>query len=412
MKRKILFLFLAIPFLTHAEQKLSYKLYGFVESQLSFNSRKNLDAAGMALNIMPLPEKLDPLGKDLNAVPATELLAVNSRIGLDIAVLELFGSQISGKIEADFLGTGSTYFMLRIRRSYVNMKWEKTNLLVGQEWHPMAIGVMPSTFELNGGAPFNPLNRSPQINFTHNINNKWQWNVAALYEMQFLSDGPLGKTPGYVRDAMVPNFFLGIANKCGGFRWGAGADVKMISPRTQSTVNDVTYSVNENLTTFSYMIFGQYVKDKLTVKAKAIYGQNLTDMTMVGMYGVSGILSKVTGVQEYTASNIATGWINVVYGDALKVGLFAGYTANLGTDKALLENTPIYGNGYFAENNIINQMYRVMPQVSYTKNNWKVGLEGGFTTAGYGNIDFKTGKATNVVNVTNYRILSVLCLTF
>ena len=57
-------------------------------------------------------------------------------------------------------------------------------------------------------------------------------------------------------------------------------------------------------------------------------------------------------------------------------------------------------------------MYRIMPQVSYTKNNWKVGLEGGFTTAGYGNVNFENGKAIDAVNVTNYRILSVLCLTF
>ena len=410
MKRKILLLFFAIPFLTHAQQKLSYKFYGFVENQLSFNSRKNVEAVGMSFNIMPLPEKLDPNGKDLNAVPAVEMLAINSRVGVDVSGLELFNSQVSSKIEADFAGAGTTYYVLRIRRAYVNMNRENTQLLVGQEWHPLSGSVMPATFELNGGAPFNPFNRSPQINFKYKMGN-WKWTAAALYEMQFLSDGPLGKTPAYQRDAMMPNFYLGLENSCEHFRWGVGADVKMISPRTQSINDGLTYSVNENLTTFSYMVFGEYAKDKLTVKAKAIYGQNLTNMMMVGMYGVSGILDEVTGRREYEAFNVINSWLNITYGGAFKVGLYAGYIANLGTNKALLETSPIYGYGY-VENKIVDNMYRIMPQVSYTKNNWKVGLEGGFTTAGYGNVNFENGKAIDAVNVTNYRILSVLCLIF
>ncbi len=417
MKRKklsSLFLLLIIPFYGYAElPKLSYKLYGFVENQISINSRRNVETVGISFNIMPYPEKPDANGKDLNAVSSAELLAINSRVGLDVSGLELFKSKISAKIEADFAGAGTSYYVLRLRRAFIDMNWEKIQLLVGQDWHPMSICVMPASLELNGGAPFNPFNRSPQVNFKYKMGN-WKWTAAALYEMQFCSDGPAGKNAIYMRDAIMPDFFLGADNACEHFRWGIGADVKMIAPRTQSTVQTVdgpkTYVVDENLTTLSYMAYGQYEKDKLSIKAKAIFGQNLTDMTMVGMYGVSS-RDEATGKQEYAGFNIATAWLNVVYGKSWKVGLYAGYTANLGTNKDLIADTPVYGYGY-VENQIIDQMYRIMPQITYSRQNWKIGMEAGITTAGYGTLDIETGKAKDVKNVTGFRGLLALSYSF
>ncbi len=408
-KLLLLPLFFTISFLSNAQAKLSYKFYGFVENQLSFNSRKNLEAVGMSFNIMPLPERLDPNGKDLNKVPSTEMLSINSRVGVDVSGLSLFRSQVSAKVEADFAGAGISYYVLRIRKAYITMNWEKSQLLVGQEWHPLSGGVMPSTFELNGGAPFNPFNRSPQICYKYNMGS-WRWTAAALYQMQFCSDGPLGKTGVYLWDALVPDFYLGLEQGSAGFRWGVGADVKTIVPRTQSVVNGATYAVSERLTTLAYMAFGQYGRGKLLVKAKAIYGQNLTDMVMVGMYGVREVSDAATGEQQYTAFDLADGWINITYGGDLKVGLYAGYAKNLGTDKDLLADKPIYGYGYL-NGSIIDQMYRIMPQISYTKSGWKVGLEGGFTTAGYGKAT-ANGKPSEVTNVTNYRIISVFGYTF
>ncbi len=409
IKLFLLPLFFFIPFLSNAQTNLSYKFYGFVENQISFNSRKNLEAVGMSFNIMPLPEKLDPNGKDLNEVSSIEMLTINSRVGVDVSGLNLFNSKVSAKIEADFAGAGTSYYVLRLRRAYVTMDWEKSQLLVGQEWHPLSGSVMPSTFELNGGAPFNPFNRSPQVSYKYKMGS-WKWTAAALYQMQFCSDGPLGKNGVYMWDALMPDFYLGLEQASANFRWGIGADVKTIVPRTLSAVNGASYAVNERLTTLAYMAFGQYEKGKLSVKAKAIYGQNLTDMVMIGMYGVSDVSDVTTGEQEYAAFNLADGWINITYGGDLKVGLYAGYAKNLGTSKDLLTDKPIYGYGHISGSSI-NQMYRVMPQISYTKSSWKVGLEGGFTTAGYGTTS-ANGKATNVVSVTNYRILSVLCYTF
>jgi hypothetical protein len=410
-------LFLAIPMLVTAQEEakkheFSYQLYGYVENQINFNSRKNVESTSTLVNIMPRPEKLDANGKDLNAVPIIEMLSINSRIGVDLLVTNILKADVSGKIEADFAGTGSTHFMFRLRQAYINMLWTGKNtkkLLVGQTWHPM-VGILPATFEANGGCPFNSFNRSPQLAFSYGIKN-FDLKISAIYQMQYLSDGPSGKTAAYLNQSLIPDLFFGFEHKLAGnaFVYGAGIETKTLRPRTESTVGANTYAVDEKITSFACMAYAKYKKDRWEVAAKAGYGQNLTDLLMVGGYGVSK-QDAVTGEQEYTAFNSANAWVNVLYGNKLKVGVFAGYIINLGTDKALMQASPIYGYG-FVDEKMIDQMYRIEPVIFYTEKKWTVGLEGGLTTAGYGTLT-GNGKADEVKNVTNYRVLGVLRYSF
>ena len=160
----ILFSFLTILELPALEPTPSYKIYGFVRSDWYYNSRQNVEALDGLFNIFPKPGVVNVItGEDTNATPASEMLSVASRLGFDFTGTAILGAKSSAKIECDFAGITSSYYLIRIRQAYMKLNWEKTELLVGQTWHPMFVNLQPITPALSVGTPFQPFNRSPQI---------------------------------------------------------------------------------------------------------------------------------------------------------------------------------------------------------------------------------------------------------
>jgi len=145
------------------EPATKVKFYGFVGNEFYYNSRQNEESTDGIMHLFPKPVSLDANNNDINAVPVAELLSVSTRLGIDLTGATIFGAKSSGKIECDFSGTGSTYYLLRIRQSYFKLNWNNTELLLGQTWHPMYGNVYPTTLSQNMGAPFQPYNRSPQL---------------------------------------------------------------------------------------------------------------------------------------------------------------------------------------------------------------------------------------------------------
>lgn len=409
-KKKCLFLiFVLFTYSLIAEQNVLYKLYGFVGNDFFINSRKNIEGADGIVQILPFPKKEDALGNDLNEFANGEMLSINTRLGLDMSGVDVLNATVSAKIESDFAGASSSFYLLRIRRAYVNMKWKKSALLVGQDWHPMSSSVMPSLFNANGGAPFQPFNRSPQVNYTYQFD---QLKVisSALYEMQYVSDGPLGKSNVYMKNAVIPNIFLGFEKKNKHWLLGVGADYKTLTPRTESSIGTpaVVYKVSEKVNSLSYLAYAAYQNKKLTIKAKTIYGENINNMLMIGGYGVTDINAS-TGEQAYAPFQSATGWVNIVYGKDWKYALFLGYTQNLGVKSDIVG--AIYDSWGYADEKKVQSAYKISPQVSYRVNNWQVGLEYDYTLASHGLMNSK-GIAKDTEQIANHRLLSVLMYHF
>lgn len=252
----------------------SIKLYGYVGNDFFYNSRQNVDLVDGTIMLFPKPPAVNLLGVDASATPQAEMLSVNSRLGIDISGSTIFGAKSSGKIEADFAGSGNTFFVLRIRQAYVKLNWDKTELLIGQTWHPLFGNVSPTTPSSNGGAPFQPFNRSPQVKLKRSLSNSLSVTASALYEMQYASQGSLGTINCYLKNAIVPDIFLGLENKTTNWITGLGADLKTL----QLNVNKIT--------SLSGIAYAQYTNNNFTVKGKVVYGQNLSDQLMLGGYGV------------------------------------------------------------------------------------------------------------------------------
>lgn len=380
----------------------TYKLYGFVRNDFYYNSRKNAESLDGIFSIYPKPIELNADGTDKNAVPYAEMLSIATRLGLDFSGSPILGASSSAKIECDFAGTSSTYFLVRLRQAYLKLNWTKSELLVGQTWHPMFGNVMPTVLGLNTGAPFQPFNRSPQVRFKQELASGLSLTAAAIYQMQYMSQGPLEASTSYMKSALLPNLFAGIENKNQHWTIGAGVDTKTIKPdkNTITSVSGIAYS--------------QYSQKKFTIKAKAVWGQNLTDLTMLGGYGVSGTDSN--GAYTYTNLNNLSSWLNIVYGTKFQLGILGGLSVNMGANKPLLSDTngkyTAYGTGFFQSQQIINnRLVRVAPHLIYNLPNFRLGIEYEFMSADYGNIE-NTGKASDIYTVNNHRAVASISYIF
>ncbi len=401
-------------FAQEGNTKFSTKFYGFVRGDYAFDTRQSVAPNEGLFFLYPKDKLPDANGADLNAVANSGFYAFNSRAGVDVTG-SVWEANLLGKIEADFAGFGganANSTVLRIRRAFMKMSWEKTSLLVGQEWHPMFLNVTPDVISLSAGAPFNVFNRSPQIRLDYKVKD-FVFTGTAIYQFQYTSAGPEGKSNTYQRNANIPELYLGVGYKKNDFLAGVFADYLMMKPRTQSNVavgtETLTYKVDEHLNSFSFGAYAGYTYRLFSLSAKTILGQNLSDMCMLGGYGIIQKDSH-TGKQEYTNFKHSSSWLNVSYGKKYKGNLFAGYVKNLGSEKALLESSAVYGEGLS-----MNGLGRLVGTFSYNLPKFSIGLEYELTSADYGNagtFNWQKGKYDHTHGVTNHRIVGVACYTF
>lgn len=397
MKTKLLLLFLVTlsgTTLFSQRSDVTMHWYGFVRNDFFYNSRQNEEAIDGILNLIPRPIVNNLSGKDINDVPQAEMLSVNTRVGVDIKGNTIAGAASSAKIEFDFGGTGTTFFLAQIRHAYMQLDWKKTSLLIGQTWHPMYGSVVPTGVSFNAGAPFQPFNRSPQIRLSHQIFPNITISGTASSQMQHSSGGPLGFSSVYMKNALRPALHGAIEWKYKHFTAGAGLDYKKIKP-------DHLY-----LTSLGAVAYAQYVKPTLQIKSKAVVGQNLSELLMSGGYGQ--YFDSNTGSYNYTNMKVFSSFVNVLFGRQWQWGFFAGYQQNLGSSIYLHPfngKFTVYGRGFHHDTQqILNHMVRVAPMLIYHFKNFNAGIEYNLTAAEYGLIQMN-GKGINPYTVLNHRVV-------
>ena len=405
MKRKIglVALMCCLVFIGFAQKKnFTYKFYGQIRGDLFYNSRANGEIADGLFHIYPLDHSYDADGKDLNAQTNSSFYMLYTRLGLDLTGPNIGKATTSAKLEADFRGTGTSFAVPRIRHAYLNLAWGKgQSFLVGQTWHPFFGDVHPEMLNLSTGAPFNAFSRAPQIRYRY-TGKHWQFTATALWQLQYLAEGPTGKSEAYQKNSGIPEFHSGIDYLNGSFIAGIGADILSLVPRTKNTIGDKTYKLDERITSVSFEAHAQYKLPDWTFAAKSTLASNMTHTCMLGGYGITNINPR-TGEQDYTPFRHSTTWLNIIHGSKWKQDLYIGYVKNLGTSKDIVGS---YGTALD-----IDQMVTVNAQISYNLTHWKVGVEYSPATAWYGTAD-ERGRVRDTHTVTNHRILWVMMYIF
>jgi len=387
------------------KKDFTYKFYGFVRGDMYYDTRANAAVVEGTFHLYPKDKEPDANGKDLNATPNSSFYTFTTRLGLDVTGPMLGSARTSAKIETDFGGFSSSNTMFRIRQAYVALDWEKSQLLIGQTWHPLFGAVLPDMLGLNTGSPFQPFSRSPMLRYQYNVN-RFKLTGATVWQLQYTSNGPNGSSAEYLKNSCIPELYASIDYITdNGWLAGVGIDMISIKPRTASNWKDEVYKVSERMTAVSYEAHMRYISPKFTMAAKTFLASSLDHTVMIGGYGISSI-DQTTGEQKYTPYRHSTSWINFTYGTTWKPSLFVGYMKNLGTGDALVSNQ-VYGRGLD-----IDQLITVNANISYNLPHWRIGIEYSPSTAYYGSLELENGKIVDTHSVTNHRILGLVVYTF
>lgn len=392
----ILFSLLVFAQDNETENKQTFELSGYVKNDLFWDTRQTVAAREGHFLLWPTPINEDVQGNDINAVPNFNYLSLQSRLSFNWKGTEALGAKISAKIESDFFAQNNENINLfRLRHAYVKMNWEKTELLIGQYWIPMfTTDCFPGTVSFNTGTPFNPFGRNPQIRLSHKMGDLKLVAVANA-QRDYSSRGPAGTSGQYLRNSLLPEF-TGIINyKTDNFVSSLGGAFKQIVPQL---VTDQGLATDDSMLSYSAFAFLKLKTTGATFKLKGVYGQNTPDYLNIGGFAVTDY-NPNGGFQEYTPISSASVWTDIASnGKEWQVGIFGGYTENLGTD------TEIVGDIYGLGTNIAS-LYRISPRLVYNTGKIRLASELEYTVANYGTSFDNKNVALTTESAANFRVL-------
>ena len=388
-----------LPVSVNAQQKATIDWYGFVAAQSWINTHESVAGAEGFLYLYPTDRAQDPVDQhDRNAIPQGSWFGTMARLGFVLHGPEIFGASSRAKAELEFSGHSAPGSVL-YRHAFIALDWENSTLTLGQTWHPMN-DLFPSTVGIAIGSPFNALNRSPQLRYEYFLGSEKNIKLtgAAIFQAANASVGPTGKSYNYSRNSIVPMLYAGVDFTFGDLKVGGGLEFQHITPFVDLADNNKKYYLNG----LSGMIQAQYNKDKLSVKAKTLIGQNMSHLGICSGFGLVGNLNP--GDIRFAPLAASSSWAQVQYGGALKFGLMGGYMSNWGAGKDLAAI-------YAVENGRIDNMWRVAPSVQYNVGNMNLGVEYELTTVAYGTPQ-ANGTVADTHNVSNNRLLLSVMYAF
>lgn len=416
-------LMVSLPFVIAQDtSKVRIKPYGFVRSYLTFDSRKTYYSIGGEYNMIPYDiDTVD--GVDLNEVPSMQLQALSSRFGVDVTGPKLCGWSSSGRLEGDFGGFGSTNTVLRLRLAYVKLTRGGSEVVVGQDWHPLSGSILPEVLGMAAGAPFRPHSRTPQVRATH------YWGSvgitsALMWQLQYMNNGPRSAddaasaaSTGFAHNALWPEAFLGVNLKAGVFYMQMGVDAQILRPRTHAVVNGVTKKVDERVASLSPTVYFQMADELWSLRFRTLLAQNTSHLNQLVGYAVTGI--NEDGSWSYSPMNASISYLNIAYGKKVRCNLFLGYMKNLGAWNRLYD----FGGGMYRiymkgaptyDFTQLNSVWRVAPSVSYNVKAFNIGLEYEVTACTYGELGERGQILLNerLRSVTNHRVCAMVKYNF
>jgi hypothetical protein len=376
---------------------------GYVKTDIFYDSRQTVNIREGHYLLYPKEPALDPLGRDVNAKASFNILSIQTRLAGKITGPDALGAKTSAYIETEFFGTSDADLNgFRLRHAYLKLNWKRSELMIGQFWHPMFVtDCYPDVVSFNTGAPFQPFNRSPQVRFTRMFG-RIGLIATALAQRDFVSYGPQGASSVYLRNGVLPELNLKLQaaaadeSKKTETVAGAGVDLLRLVPRLTTASG---YKTDESVTSLAGMAYFKWKRPKWTFKAEGVYGSNLYHLTMLGGYAVRDIVpAPATDTWSYAPTNVLSLWSEVqTNGQPWQAGIFAGSARNCGARHELTDVN-------FARGYNIAELYRVSPRLLYNVGKMRFAGEAELTGAAYGTPD-AFGKVQGARFVTNLRLL-------
>lgn len=414
--KKQLFLLMLLPAFLNGEIKFEDKyslpitLQGYVAHESYWDSRQVTGPAQNEILIYPDPVKYDMFCNDVNNRGQFSCVPVQSRIQLKIDGPDINRATSCGIIETDFVGRRTLDDILTMRHAYLLLKWDHVRILAGQYWHPLfSLDSEVRTISFNTGLPIECFSRNPQVRLKYNYK-QFCCVFTALSELIFTSDGPIGMSSTYMRNAVIPNLNIRPEVEFGDHVMGCSLDYKRIVPRLET---DTGFKAHESLNSVSAIAYTALKWENFEINNKIIFAQNGTDQSMIGGYAVHSI-DPVTDNRTYTNINTISCWTDWAFRPhkPLRFGFFMGFIKNLGSFKTIEPDVVdadcnvierrVYGGG-----TDINTLFRFAPRLSWIIENFELSTEVEYTRAAFGYLDDKA-QVHNTTPTANTRLLVAL----
>lgn len=419
-----------------SEQKVTP--YGFVRSDIFYNSRKNVELRDGSLNLYPLDGGTAYLANkandDINDRSQVFFSGIVTRFGVKFNGLTAFGAKATGALETDFFGinTGSEN-LLRLRHAYVALDWKKTQLMVGQYWNPnFIVACFPGVANFSTGIPFNPFSFSPQVRLTHKFNQNFS-AMGMLYGQELGGFSTAGTYTNIsatasgadaFRYANVPDIAAEVtytADKK--FIAGIGGEINTVRPRIND-VNPATgfvENLNKNVTMTNLKAYAKYTNKNFVVKAYMIIGQSLSRYVSTG--ALLEYRDSISGKWNYKVQSQTNLWAEVIITKSKKIqpAIFVGYIKNNGLKNDVNANAykvssyGLYSRG-ITTGRTFDHIFRIAPRVDFISNKFKFSPEVEITNMLYGNTDKSNlriaATAPNEYKASNLRVQLTTSYTF
>ncbi len=379
--------------------------YGFIRHDAFYDTRQNIGAGENIVHLYPRDRALDINGEDINAASKFHMLSVLSRAGINVKGPDILGARTSGILEGEFFGsTEAGINEFRLRHAYVMLDWEKTQLGIGQYWHPMVIlDCLPNVVNYGTGSPIFALNRNPQIRLTHQFAEHFKVIAALNSQRDF--------TPNTVpyRDSGMPSSHLQVQYKSSRFVAGIAGQYEVLRPQLSSGEPPVVN--NERVKSFTAMAYARVITKPLMISASAMMAQNASSLVMLG--GFVGY-SAPGEPDLFRTMNTRSAWIDFQQTTTKPVsfGLFAGIVKNRGVDHPVEGRVPAtYGvtSSWGAVSatpggRSVDQLWRIVPRVDWSLNKMiKLRFEVENSVARWGDAQIDGRGKGNEFNAKNSR---------
>lgn len=398
------------------------KFSGFLRNDILVDSRQTVNSCEGDIVLYPADIAKDVNGVDKNAASSFNMLPVASRLSGTISGPDAFGAKASGILEGEFFGFGNGTTqnnVFGLRHAFIKLDWSRTQMAFGQYWHPLYNPeCAPGQLSFNGGMPFVPFNRSPQIRLTQKLSDKLSFILAAISERDFQSVIPantsglatfttagVNATDG-IRNAVVPDLHAQLIYKSNAVLLGAALDCKYLRPALAVGAAP-GYVSTEKVNSLSFEMYGKVTMKDIVLKAEYISGQNMTDQIMLGGYVAYGTVPNI----YYKPTSISSCWLDIAgSGKTIVPGIFFGYTKNNGASDA--GGIASYGRGIAVNGRGIDNVMRVAPRTEFISGKFKFGIELEITTASYGTSNTDAKIIGNTDTVTDVHGLVVTAFNF
>lgn len=376
------------------------KWSGFISMDAFWDTRKPVESRDGGIFLYPSNILLDANGVDLNDRVSFNFIAMNTRLTAKISAPDALGAKVTGMVEGWFMGISNDDLNgFALRHAFIKMDWKKTQLLIGQTWHPLFTDRMfPSTVTGNAGAPFQPFSRVPQFRLTQKLSPSQNIMLYCNTQRDMMSDGFEKRSSQYLRNSAIPEMgaqyifdHKRIENEVvhSELYFGFGFDFKRIIPRLKTEANIATNKGLKSLTGLAFIHFTKHFspKTKAGFKLKSTYAQNTLEFLMIGGYAIKEYaVDSTTNYNfdfEYTNLNTLSSWLDLyVNHKNWEFGVLGGYAQNLGSSDRIQD--PNNAKSYFATLSNAAYLYRVSTRIKYTSNKVQFGIEPEYTAVLYG----------------------------